>query len=74
MIIRLLWLDATSTDEWTPAHEITGECHTIETVGLLVVENDECITLALNHDPEADSYSCFISIPKAWILNRKEFP
>lgn len=69
--VKVHWRDATSVDAWTPTSEITPECHMIETLGILVTENEETIVVALNHDPEGEAYSQFITIPKPWIIQRK---
>lgn len=71
-VVRVTWKDATSVDEWTSAEEISPECHTIETVGILVAESEEILTVALNHDVSGNSYSCYINIPKAWIVSRRK--
>lgn len=70
--VRIVWRDATSVDEWTDIKDIEPECHEIETVGILLYENKELITIALNHDPKGEAYSCYITIPKAWIKDIKE--
>lgn len=70
-LVRVEWFDAVSVDGWTQSSEIKPELHLIETVGILIAETDDVITVALNHDTTGDSYSCFINIPKPWIQSRK---
>lgn len=69
-LVKIVWRDATSVDAWTDATEIIPECHEIVTVGILVSENLEVISVALNRDVKGDAFSCFIHIPKAWIIKR----
>ena len=70
-LIQVFWFDATSTDEWTDRSNIKSELNLIHTVGILIEETKEVIGIALNHDTDSDSFSCFIHIPKAWIKSRK---
>ena len=69
--VKIHWRDAVSVDEWTSAADIVSESALIETLGILINETEEIITVALNHDQSNDSYSCFINIPKGWIVQRK---
>lgn len=68
--IQIFWRDATSVDAWTQAIHITPECHLIETVGILIAEDNKAITVALSHDPSDGAYSQFLHIPKKWIEKR----
>ncbi len=70
-LVWIEWLDAVSTDEWTAVEDVSSECHVIETVGWIVAETPETITLAPNHDRISDNVACYIAIPKAWIQDRK---
>lgn len=70
-LIAVTWKDACSHDPWTHVDEISSELSIIFTVGMLVKETDETITIALNHDVSSDSFSCFIHIPQAWIVKRE---
>ncbi len=69
--VRIEWEDAVSIDAWTERSEIIPALHLIETVGILVDETDDVVTVALNHDASGDSFSCIINIPKPWIRSRK---
>ena len=72
VVLEVKWFDATSTDDWTDVKEIIQECHLIRSVGILVTESKDMITLTLNHDMSGDSMSQFIHIPTAWIKERSE--
>lgn len=69
--VKILWNDAVSVDAWTSAEEIIPESAVIETVGMLVTENDDIVVVALSHDTNNDKYSSYINIPKKWIIKRK---
>ena len=66
----ITWKDAVSEDPWCHRSEITPHFHTIESVGFLVDESDDVVTLALNHDQDGDNLSCVMHIPKVMIIHR----
>lgn len=68
----VLWKDAVSEDAWKNVDEIHSHYHLIETVGFVVKESDEVLTIALNHDIESDNFSCTIHIPQAMIIHRNK--
>ncbi len=70
-IIYIEWNDAVSLDYWIDTSEIKPELALIISVGMLVMENKEIITIALNHDISNSKHSCIINIPKAWIKVKK---
>lgn len=65
------WLDAESIDDWTPAPEVDHTVASVFTLGWLISETFETLTLALNHDKKNEAYSCIIKIPKGMIVQRK---
>lgn len=71
VMVSILWRDAASVDDWVSRDDIDHSCSVVKTVGILVNENKDCLTIALNHDLSSDSLSCFIVIPKAWIESRE---
>lgn len=71
--VLMRWRDAVSVDEWTDLVNIDPECHLIETVGHLIYENEDSITVALSIDPEREAASNFINVPKPWIEFRQDF-
>lgn len=70
-IIYIEWNDAMSCDNWTQTSEIKPELALIISVGILIAENKEVITIALNHDSTNSQHSCIMNIPKAWIKTKK---
>lgn len=70
-LIYVIWNDAVSVDAWTDISEITPELAEIHSVGFLVCENKEVLTIALNVDTTNLSASCIMNIPKKWIRFRK---
>jgi hypothetical protein len=69
--IKVHWRDATSVDAWTAKEDIEPVCHLICTLGALVKESEDALVVALNHDSDEGSYSQFITIPKAWIVEKR---
>lgn len=66
------WVDACSQDEWKPSSEIDLAPEYIVSCGIVFEHTDEKITLALNHDPTNDSFSCLMTIPTGMIVKLKE--
>lgn len=69
--VKIHWRDATSVDEWTDMTTISPECHMIETIGHLVIEDEDTITVALSFDAKGEAYSNFIHIPKGMVVQKK---
>lgn len=70
-IIKIEWLDATSVDDWQATKDIKPELSHIITIGHLVLETPNIITVALSYDKTNECVSNFIHIPKAWIKSKK---
>lgn len=70
-IVLIEWNDAESIDAWTFENELDHEIAPAESVGWLLNESNESVTLALNHDIKNGSYSCIMKIPKGMIVSRK---
>ena len=70
-ILYVIWNDAVSFDDWTDITEISTELAEIHTVGFLVSETQEVLSMALNYDKDNEGVSCMINIPKKWIKFRQ---
>ena len=68
----ILWKDAVSEDAWKNIDEIDSHYHPIETVGIVVRETNEVISVSLNHDISSNNFSCTIHIPQAMIIHRQK--
>lgn len=66
----ITWRDASSEDPWVAAENIDSRSSEIFSVGIFIQENEDVITLALNHDTDSDSYSCIMHIPKSIVTQR----
>lgn len=66
------WKDAVSEDAWKNFDEILPHYHVIETVGFVIKDTEEVLTVSLNHDVESDNYSCTIHIPQGMVISRVE--
>ena len=65
------WLDAESIDSWTEGHEIDHTIAPVMSIGWVLNDSFEGLTLALNHDTKNDSYSCIMKIPRGMIVTEK---
>jgi len=67
--VYVRWKDCTSCDAWAlpPEVEEIG-CPIIETVGFLVVENDEFISVSVAWEPYCGKIAGTFSIPRAQIV------
>ena len=68
-IVRVVWVDPHSVDEWVPIDSPDLDYpHRVETVGRLIKEEDTFIVVSLNIGLDANSdVSCSIIIPKRCI-------
>jgi hypothetical protein len=60
------WIDPHSVDEWTTIEEIDQTPCVVESIGILLKENDSVIVLTLNKSD--DTASCTMIIPKRCII------
>jgi hypothetical protein len=70
----VIWKDAVSEDEWKNVDDITPHFHLIHTVGFVIKDTEEVLTVSLNHDTVADNFSCTIHIPQGMVVDRIPFP
>ena len=67
------WTDHVSLDDWTDLDQIKNEKpHTISSVGFIIKDDKEHITLGLNLDRMEDKGSCCMVIEKKNITHREE--
>ena len=68
-VVKIVWIDAESTTEWTPVDEL-NEPQVVHTLGFLVKESDTTyfISNSIYHDDKAKLHvGDTIAIPKAWV-------
>lgn len=70
-IIYIEWNDAVSQDSWSDTKEIVPELALIVSVGILIKETEDIVTVALNQDVTNEKHSCIMHIPKAWIKTKR---
>lgn len=70
-IVLVIWTDAESVDAWTHSNDLDHTITPIESVGWLIADTAESVTLALNHDTKNGNYSCIMKIPKGMVNSRK---
>ncbi|HYE73564.1 MAG TPA: hypothetical protein VEF04_09535 [Blastocatellia bacterium] len=64
------WVDAEAEAEWKHFSKIDMEVIPVETVGIVVKENDEMLVLGLSFDPTNNEYNGLFYIPKGMVLSR----
>lgn len=69
--VYIKWHDAVSDDEWAELHDEPEALHVIHTLGFLIKEDKKSIVVAMQIDPEREGRSMTMTIPKAWILDRR---
>lgn len=70
-IVLIRWTDAESIDGWTEGHLLDCGVAEIHSVGFLLQEDSQAVTLALNHDTKNRSYSCVMKIPIGMIIEQR---
>jgi hypothetical protein len=65
-LVYIVWNDAVSSDAWMPADE-EHKLAVIHTVGFVISETDDSITLAMNLDMGNGNASMTMTVPLAWI-------
>jgi hypothetical protein len=63
------WLDAESIDAWTEKDQVDHSLAPIVSIGWVIQQGDESLTIALNHDEKNESFSCMMKIPKGMVLS-----
>lgn len=70
--IYIEWLDTVKISDWAKIGEDKPDFSIpTKTIGWFIGENDKAITIALSHDEETGTISCFKHIPKITITKRK---
>lgn len=65
------WIDACSDHkEWIEADKVDVKIPTIYSIGFLLKETSDALTLVMNRDVENDQVSCVMLIPKKFIVKR----
>lgn len=68
-VVSIEWLDAASIAGWHTKDALG--LVTIRSVGWLVSEDKQKITVAASYDKQNDAYGCTVTIPKPWVKKRK---
>jgi hypothetical protein len=68
-VVYVHWVDACSQDSWQSISSVTPLVLESHTIGYLVAENKEAISVA-NTVNDSNDVCCIIHIPKKWIKQR----
>ena len=66
------WMDAESIDAWTSLSEVDHTLAAVHTIGYLIAETEDSITVASNLDTKNESASCIMKIPMGMIIDIRE--
>ena len=68
-LVKIQWLDATGADGWIEAKELVNEEPAIHnSVGYVVKDTPEFITITMSYDDEKESLGAWLLIPKKFII------
>ena len=68
--VYLEWVDACGKSGWQPVDAATPPI-TIKSIGYVMRETPEYISLSPGWDEENEHFMSFVTIPKGWIRRRK---
>ena len=71
-IVQVIWIDAESSDMWEDIEDIKRSCKPIRTVGYLIEDEEEHISVAMQLDLENKNCSMVMTIPNFWIESIEE--
>lgn len=74
-LVFIEWDDASGSDGWIRAEKLIesdDKLARIKTVGYLVHEDKDSITLTMAHDTTNNNFGAFMSVPKSCIRKRKK--
>lgn len=67
-LITVVWIDAVGADGWITEKELLNETPTTHhSVGYLIKETKEYITITMSYDEEKESLGAWLLIPKLYI-------
>lgn len=71
-ILEITWIDACGGDAWIEVGDLKAKkISRITTVGYLVKEKEDSITLTMSFDEEHEMYGAFLVIPKINIKKKR---
>ena len=66
-LVKVVWIDAESSDEWEDIEGVDRHCKEIITIGHLIEDSELHLVLAMNLDLYNDCCSMTMTIPNHWI-------
>ena len=80
MMTKIIWSNVIPTfigeGEWRHVDDIvdsySNSDHEIQSIGIVIYENDQCVILAQNYEKGFDRYSNTVNIRKSTILKKVE--
>lgn len=76
-IVRILWVDASASNDWKSKHDIEGETvgEPTITIGFLIKKPSKKVPMfvvASTFDPETEHFNAIMRIPKVWVKSVEE--
>jgi len=71
-LVLVIWDDAVSGHGWEAIQDIDSKPHEIHTVGYMVKQTKEAVTLVMSLDHENDYQNCTFVVPKGMIKEIKK--
>jgi hypothetical protein len=72
-LVYVEWVDSSGHDGWAPRNDLADHARpsTCRTVGLVVLENDQALTIAQTLDDTHGNFNAAMTIPKFAIITRE---
>ena len=74
-VVKIEWMDSCSSDlNWTKMSQLEGgfEAMRVISYGILIEQNDECITIAQSYGGTPEQASCLLTIPQGCVKSMTE--
>ena len=66
-LVRVVWIDAESRDDWENIEGVDRSCKEVITIGHLIEDTNDYMALAMNLDLHNDACSMVMTIPNHWV-------
>lgn len=69
--LEILWLDAHADNTWTDIKDIDSKMEPTYSIGVLISESKDGLTVCCTFDPSTKSVNAVMTIPKSCIIRRR---
>lgn len=72
-LVQITWIDAIGGDGWTTEKELKEQELIIHnSVGYVVMEDDDKVTITMSYDKDHESLGAWLCIPRRYIVEMRE--